>query len=209
MVQKSTRPRSRGRPRNYDPDRALSQARDAFWDAGFTGTSLDDLSSATGMNRPSLYGAFGDKRALYLNTLQRYRELSRSAMKEELSQERSLADALRGVLARAISIYVTGKRGGRGCFLVGTAATEAVQDSEVRKVLADGLHELDALLESRLRQGIDSGELKSDLEPADLARVVCGVMNSLAVRARAGESRATLESTAEAAVRLVCPGEPV
>jgi TetR/AcrR family transcriptional regulator, copper-responsive repressor len=201
MVQKS---RSRGRPRSYDPDKALRQACDAFWDAGFTGTSLDDLSSATGMNRPSLYGAFGDKRALYLQTLQRYREFSRTTLREELALQRPIADALRGVFARAISIYLAGRRGARGCFLVGTAVTEAVPDSEVRKVLADGLHELDDLLEARLRQALERGELKSDIEPAALARVVCGIMNSLAVRARAGESRATLEATAEAGVRLVC-----
>ncbi len=217
MVQKSKSPRSRGRPRNYDPDRALGQARDAFWDAGYTGTSLDDLSSVTGMNRPSLYGAFGDKRALYLHTLQRYREFSRAALKEELSLERSLPEALRGVFARAISIYLAGKRGARGCFLVGTATTESVQDADVRDVLADGLHELDDLFEVRLQQALDSGEIKSSSKAADLARVVCGIMNSLAVRARAGESRATLEATAEAAVRLICgtrglperqPGKP-
>jgi TetR/AcrR family transcriptional regulator, copper-responsive repressor len=206
MVQKKKPARSRGRPRAYDPNEALGHARDAFWDAGYTGTSLEDLSSATGMNRPSLYGAFGDKRALYLRTLERYREMSRTTLKEELSVERPLADGLRAVFARAISIYVAGKRGGRGCFLVGTAATEAVQDSEVRDVLADGLHELDDLFEARLRQALDSGEIRSEIAPADLARVVCGIMNSLAVRARAGESRATLTATAEAGVRLVCQG---
>jgi TetR/AcrR family transcriptional regulator, copper-responsive repressor len=205
MVQKSKSPRARGRPRSYEPDEALGQARDAFWDAGFTGTSLDDLSDATGMNRPSLYGAFGDKRALYLQTLERYREMGRAVMREELFAEpRPLEDALRGMFARAISIYLAGKRGARGCFLVGTATAEAVQDAEIRTVLADGLHELDDLLATRLRQALDSGELKSDLEPADLARVLCGIMNSLALRARAGESRATLEATAEAGVRLVC-----
>jgi AcrR family transcriptional regulator len=66
MVQKQPPLRPRGRPRAYDPDVALAQAMDTFWHAGYAGTSLDDLSAATGMNRPSLYAAFGDKRALYL-----------------------------------------------------------------------------------------------------------------------------------------------
>ena len=61
-----------GRPREYDPEVALQRATDAFWDAGFSGTSLDDLSARTGMNRPSLYAAFGDKQALYLKTLESY-----------------------------------------------------------------------------------------------------------------------------------------
>ena len=63
MVQKADS--RRGRPRAYDPETALSQAMAVFWDAGYAATSLDDLSAATGMNRPSLYGAFGDKHALY------------------------------------------------------------------------------------------------------------------------------------------------
>jgi TetR/AcrR family transcriptional regulator, copper-responsive repressor len=79
MVQKSTAssriaPRPRGRPRAFEAETALTHAMDAFWKDGFAATSLDDLSAATGLNRPSLYGAFGDKRALYI---QAYRRCSR------------------------------------------------------------------------------------------------------------------------------------
>src|SRR3954451_6934537 len=77
---KSDAPRKRGRPRTYDPDLALSRAMDVFWKDGFAGTSLDELSAATGMNRPSLYGAFGDKRDLYIKAYQHYRERSRVGM---------------------------------------------------------------------------------------------------------------------------------
>jgi AcrR family transcriptional regulator len=204
MAQKAQIKRPRGRPRSFDTDKVLSLARDTFWDAGYSGTSLHDLSNATGLNRPSLHGAFGDKRALYLQTLERYREMSRTAMKEELGADRPLAQALRGVFARAISIYLAGKRSARGCFLIGTSATEAVRDAKIRAVFAAGLHELDDLLEERLRHAVEHGELKSDIEPAALARVACGIMNSLALRARAGESRWILTATAEAGVRLIC-----
>ena len=70
--------RMRGRPRQYDPERALAQAAEAFWKHGYAATSLDDLVAATGMNRPSLYAAFGDKRDLYLKTLTRYQQQSRA-----------------------------------------------------------------------------------------------------------------------------------
>jgi AcrR family transcriptional regulator len=204
MVQKKQNKRPRGRPRAYDPDRALARARDAFWDGGYTGTSLEELSDATGMNRPSLYGAFGDKRALYLQTMDRYREMGRTVMKEELSYELPLDESLRRTLFRAIEIYLAGTQGARGCFLVNTSATESVRDADIRASFAAGLHELDDQMEARLRHALAHGELKSDLDPAVLARVLGGVMNSLALRARAGESRAMLEATAEAAVRLVC-----
>lgn len=204
MVKNKPAKRSRGRPRAYDADTALLQATGAFWDAGYAATSLDDLSRATGMNRPSLYHAFGDKHALYLKTLERYREMGRNALREELSYELPLADALRRVYARAIDIYVAGEDGARGCFLIGTAATEALGDSKVRALYAAGLHELDDQFEARLRVAIERGELKTRIDPAALARVTCGIMNTLSLRARAGDSRATLEATAEAGVQLIC-----
>ena len=75
MVQKGESKR-RGRPRSYDPEQALQQIMEAFWKTGYSGTSLDDLSAATGLNRPSLYAAFGDKRAIYLKALAHYRQLA-------------------------------------------------------------------------------------------------------------------------------------
>src|SRR5271154_7507538 len=73
-------PKRRGRPRAYEPDVALGKALDLFRKDGFAATSLDDLSVATGMNRPSLYGAFGDKRELYIKSYHRYRDDARAAM---------------------------------------------------------------------------------------------------------------------------------
>src|ERR1700741_746069 len=75
-------PKRRGRPRGYQPDVALGKALDLFRKGGFAATSLDDLSTATGMNRPSLYGAFGDKRELYIKSYQRYRDDARAATTE-------------------------------------------------------------------------------------------------------------------------------
>jgi hypothetical protein len=137
-----------------------------------------------------------------LSTLDRYREFGRAAMKEELRPERSLQEALRGLFAHAIAIYMAGSHGARGCYLIGTAATEAVHDSRVRAIFAAGLHELDELMETRLREAVQQGELSTDIDLAALARVLCGVMNSLALRARAGDSREVLEATADAAVHL-------
>ena len=88
MVHKSTdeTKRRRGRPRAYDPEVALNRAIGAFWNAGYSGTSLDDLAAATGMNRPSLYAAFGDKHALYVKALEHYWQMSYAAMREAIEQ---------------------------------------------------------------------------------------------------------------------------
>jgi len=205
MVQKTQA--KRGRPRAYDPDTALARAMTAFWDAGYAATSLDDLSAATGMNRPSLYGAFGDKRALYLKTLAGYRAAARAALKTALAEDRPLPEALRRVYAAALGLYLAGDNGARGCFLIGTAATQAVLDPAVRAVFADGLHEIDAAFAARIRFAQARGELRRDADPAALARIASAILHTLALRARAGENRAALEATAEAGIALICGGE--
>src|SRR6476659_7696423 len=84
----------RGRPRSYDPGEALERATDAFWRQGYSATSLDALSEATRMTQPSLYGACGDKHALYAAALERYIAEGRSQMEAALDDELPLRDAL-------------------------------------------------------------------------------------------------------------------
>src|SRR6201985_1912529 len=90
----ATAPKRRGRARGYQPDVALGRALDLFRKGGFAATSLDDLSTATGMNRPSLYGAFGDKRELYVKSFQRYREDSRAAVADIFRRELPIRERL-------------------------------------------------------------------------------------------------------------------
>src|ERR1700723_3169252 len=108
-------PLRRGRPRQYDPDQALAKAAAAFWKGGYSGTSLDEISAATGMNRPSLYAAFGDKRALYLEALAQYWKLSFASMREALAHDLTLEEALMCVYDGALSIYFSGDGRPRGC----------------------------------------------------------------------------------------------
>ena len=99
-----------GRPRQYDPDHALAKAAAAFWKGGYAGTSLDELAAATGMNRPSLYAAFGDKRDLYLKTLERYQRKSRAKTLELLADDPTLRVFLTRFYDGALEIYRAGGR---------------------------------------------------------------------------------------------------
>ena len=99
-------PKRRGRPRAYQPDVALGKALDLFRKGGFAATSLDDLSAATGMNRPSLYGAFGDKRELYIKSYQRYRDDARAAMTDIFREEMPIRKRLERIYAIALDIYL-------------------------------------------------------------------------------------------------------
>ena len=192
----------RGRPIEYDPSIALERARDVFWATGFAASSLDALSEATKMNRPSLFGAFGDKEALYIATLAQYRDSSVAALAETLSGARPLRKELADVYAKSIDVYLADAA--RGCLLIGTASVEAVQRPKVRRVLAESLDAFNAVVEERLRKAIVEGELDKDTDAASLAPIASAVMHSLAVRARAGEPRKTLEKLAKTAVDLIC-----
>jgi AcrR family transcriptional regulator len=196
-------PRKRGRPPAYDPETALSSARDVFWDTGFAASSLDDLSAAMAMNRPSLYGAFGDKEALYLKTLERYRDDSMVALREALDPAKSLRACLEAVYAKSIKIYLAGPNA-RGCFLIGTATVEAVGNPAVRAALRGSLRAFDKAIEARFKLAIERGELGPKADPVALTLTAAAIMHSLAVRARAGEPRKELEALARAGVALIC-----
>ena len=204
MVQNSVSSKKRGRPPAYDAKAALTRAMEAFWDAGYAATSLDDLAAATGMNRPSLYGAFGDKRALYLKTLEHYG--ASGQLKAALAAAVPLRDALRHVYDLAIKLYVSGKHGARGCFLINTAATESVKSPEVRALFAAQLRELDDIFEARMRRAMTERELPADADSSARAKLASAVLHSLALRSRAGDPRATLEAIAAAGVDAICAG---
>src|ERR1700730_12084693 len=136
-------PKRRGRPRAYQPEIALGKALDLFRKDGFAATSLDDLSAATGMNRPSLYSAFGDKRELYIKSYQRYRADARAGVIGIFRDHLPIRQRLERIYAAALDIYLSGEAGPRGCFTVMTAASEAVADPDIRKLGLEGFFELD------------------------------------------------------------------
>jgi AcrR family transcriptional regulator len=210
MVKKAVdaTPKRRGRPREYDAQLALARARDTFWRCGYAATSLDELSRAMEMNRPSLYGAFGDKEALYLKALEGYTETSRVALEATLATDMPLRESLYAVYAGAIVFYLHGKGHARGCFLVSTAVTEAATSARVRQLLTRNFQAFDAAFARRLRAGVERGELAKAVDPGALAPIATAVMHSIALRARAGIARSQLEQLAAAGVALICGAAP-
>jgi len=213
MVQKAkppaaaSEPKRRGRPRAYEPDVALGKALDLFRTQGFAATSLDDLSEATGMNRPSLYGAFGDKRELYIKSYQRYREDARASMVEIFRQEMPVRQRLERIFASALNIYLSGETGPRGCFTVVTAASEAVGDPDIRAMVLDGLNELDKAFASCFRRAKEKGELPESADPAVLAQLASATVHSIAIRSRARVSRKELEAIVKGAIDVMVGGK--
>jgi AcrR family transcriptional regulator len=211
MVQKREKPaasppKRRGRPRGYEPEVALGRALDLFRTGGFAATSLDDLSAATGMNRPSLYGAFGDKRELYIKSHARYRADARAAMAELFRKPLPIRKRLERIFAVALDIYLSGDQGPRGCFTVMTAASEAVADPQIRAMVRDGFSELDKAFAACFRIAKDNGELPAAADALVLAQLASATIHTIAIRARAQVPRKELEAIVKGALDVMVGG---
>ena len=196
-------PKRRGRPRAYEPDVALGKALDLFRRDGFAATSLDDLSAATGMNRPSLYGAFGDKRELFIKSYRRYRDDARAAMGDIFRNELPIRERLKRIYAVALDIYLSGESGPRGCFTVMTAASEAVYDPDIRAMVLEGFAELDKAFAICFRRAQEKGELAASADPTVLAQLASATIHTIAIRARASTPRKELEAIVNGALDVM------
>jgi AcrR family transcriptional regulator len=194
----------RGRPREYDPERALAEAMGVFWRNGYAATSLDELTAATGLNRPSLYAGFGAKRELYLETLRRYREQSRAAGRKLLAEPLPLREFLRRYYETALDFYFDEEERGRGCYSVLAAATQAFVDPAVREFVAEGIRAADEFLTRQIAKARDRGEISPSADPETLAKLATATLHTLAMRSRAGETRDRLRALAAGAIETIC-----
>jgi AcrR family transcriptional regulator len=191
--------RSVGRPRQFSEDEALEAAMKAFWRQGYEGTSLSDLTSATGLNRPSLYAAFGNKEALFRKALDRYADthmaFMRSALEEPTARE-AVEALLRGFIASA-----TDPRTPAGCLTVGAALTSGPAADAIRTELTARRRAGEANLRARLRRAQSSGDLPPDASPSDLARFINTLTQGIAIQAADGATRDQLNRVVDLALR--------
>jgi AcrR family transcriptional regulator len=187
-----------GRPRAFDVDKALDRALRVFWRKGYEGTSLADLTRAMGINRPSLYAAFGNKEALYRKALARYVEGPAGYVREALDEASARAVVER--LWRGAADLLTDPRTPRGCLLVQSALACGAAADSVRRATASRRAAGEAAICQRFQRAIVEGDLPTDADPADLARYVATVIHGMAVQAAGGASRAELRRVAETAL---------
>ena len=154
------------------------------------------------MNRPSLYGAFGDKREMYLAALRMFSVESGREMQKALAAP-TLREALETLYVRTIQEYVSGNAGPRGCLVICTAVTEATGDAAIRSALAAILADLDSVVAVRIARAQAEGDLCAGGDAKVLARLATSVLHSVAVRARAGARRSELLTIARATVELI------
>lgn len=201
-------PKKRGRPRAFEPEVALAKAMDTFRDGGFAATSLDDLSEAMGINRPSLYGTFGDKRELFLKAYERYRAEMAATFAPAFDPALTLRQMLEKIYATALDVYLAGENGPRGCFTVMTATSEAMADPEIRPLVQKALGSTQRTLAKRFQAAVETGELPPTANVQILSQIAASTVEALAIRSRARVSRGELEIIAKGTVDLVCGMPP-
>ena len=160
--------RGRGRPRKFDENQVLRSAMERFRAHGFSNTSLDDLAEATGVNRPSLYAAFGDKKALYLAGLARTHANVDAIFAQLHAAAYPPEKMLKALFLGSLEGFLTGEDGPAGCIAVNTAATEAVTDPDIRAALAAFVALQDGWIERLMEQAADAAALRLDPKIADV-----------------------------------------
>jgi AcrR family transcriptional regulator len=194
--------RSRGRPRQYDPQQALAAALGEFRRRGYTATSLDHLSEATKMARPSLYAAFGGKLDIYRQAVRQFADESGARRTHALFDEPSLHKGLEAYFGEIVDAYVTREGEPLGCPILSVISGEAAADPEIGAELAAAVEKTDAQFQRRMRMAADAGEISADADVAGVAAMLAALQHSLSLRARAGERRPKLLRIARSHIAL-------
>ncbi len=188
-----------GRPRKFDLDAALDAAVKVFWHKGYEGTSLPDLTAAMGINRPSLYAAFGNKETLFRKAVDRYIEGPASHVQRALAAP-TAREVVQQLWSGSIKL-ITDSDGPRGCFLVQAALVCGSSADSLRRDMAVRRASLVKILAQRFEQAVAAGDLPNHLVADDLARYVVTVSHGMAVQAAGGATQAELRRVAELALQ--------
>src|SRR5271154_2064994 len=188
-----------GRPREFDTDAALEKAMRLFWAKSYEGTSVADLTETLGINRPSLYAAFGDKRSLFRAALERYAVGPAGYVAAAVGKPtaREVAEQL----FRGAADLQAGSRTPGGCLTVNGAIACGDEAEPVRQALNAHRTAGVALLRRRFEQAKGQHDLPKDSDPATLARFVAAVFYGMAVLASGGASRKELEQIIRTAMK--------
>jgi len=194
------KPKPRGRPRGFDKDKILQIILEEFWARGFAATSLDDLSGATGLSRPSLYAAYGGKTEMYAAALQAFGKRMQERAGPALLDADDLVTALTGFYSAALDVYFNGKTQALGCLVFTTAIADVPQETVAHRSLNLFLGNLDHALDTCLARFLPDA-------PADerqkLTQIASGMLTNMAIRARSGATRAELDELAKASAACI------
>lgn len=188
------------RPRSFDVEDVLNSAEEIFWTKGFRGTSLDDITEMTGVNKPSLYAAFGDKTALYLQILERYHARLLYWARKALTREGPAVAAIQKWLMAFVPAC-SGEGGARGCLSINASIDAADAVPAVAEAIAKYNQELVDLIANALKRARQNGEIGNDLDPDEMANMILTFYNGLFVTSRMRPAKRRTKATIELVLR--------
>lgn len=179
------------RPRSFDEERVLRDLRDQFWDAGYAGTSLQDLMRVSGLGKGSLYAAYGDKHQLFLRTLRNYNEESAGNVREAIAKSPRAIDVLRMIIMAPAS-----QDARRGCLMANSTCELASADPEVLSEARQTYEGVTAMIADCVTRAQEEGDLPADKDATATARVLLAAQQGLVFMGRTGMDLETLTATA-------------
>ncbi len=190
------------RPREFNEDVALDAAMQCFWAKGYQATSVRDLEAETGLTTPSLYNAFGDKRALFRRALQRYAENSARVRIARLEANLPPKEAIREFIREIVEHSLNDKER-RGCLIVNSALEIAPHDPDIGAEIATRMAEVEAFFRRSIVAAQKDRSVPPDRNPKDVARLLLGVTIGIRVVARTNPDRQLLEGMTRPALALL------
>ncbi|WP_174533511.1 TetR/AcrR family transcriptional regulator [Micromonospora chalcea] len=190
-----------GRPRAFDEQTVLDRAAEVFWRHGYEGASLSSLTSAMGINRPSLYATFGSKEELFRRAFARYHETNLANARAALEQPTAYA-AVESFL-RTSADGLTADDHPAGCLSIQGGLSCSPENTRISEMLAAGRAATETALEERLSRAAKEGDLPEGVDSRALARFVMALSEGHAVHAAAGASREDLQASVDVAMRVL------
>jgi AcrR family transcriptional regulator len=189
----------RGRPRGFDRDAALDRALEAFWQHGYDATSITTLTAAMGIRPPSLYAAFGDKRRLFTEAVERYQRVHGSFVTRALAEEPTARQAIERVLREA-AVHYTDPTHPPGCMVITAAINHGPESAEVERELRSHREAGKCAIIERIRTDIAAGHLPADTDAEALGGFFAATIQGMSRQAQDGASTAELEKIATLAM---------
>ena len=190
------------RSRQFDERQALIAAMLVFWEKGYEGTSIHDLEQAMGLNRTSIYNAFGNKRAIFNRVMLCYKESVMSSLFAAMDEAPDIREGVRRLLNGALEIHFDEDNPG-GCLVVLSVLESGQHDAESRTAMQQTLHDLKSALQVRLSKARKAGELPRDLDVGSTATTISTTMTGMMVMGKANFTRASLKKTLNQVVSLL------
>ncbi|WP_105438735.1 TetR/AcrR family transcriptional regulator [Neorhizobium sp. T25_13] len=198
----NTATRPPGRPREFEIEEALDKAIVVFSERGYHAASISDLKDAMGLAAGSLYKAFKDKKAIFLASFDRYKQVRNALLDQELAEGANGRDKV----SRMLRFYAEashGESGRRGCLVVGTAIELAVYDTEAAERVGRSMARSEALFDTLIREGQADGSIPAAIDPAATARLLLSVTQGLRVLGKTGPNRDRAFSVVDTAMKLL------